>query len=102
MQDQELGRGGFAIVYAGRYQRRPVAIKILSQAASAQAASEFQNEMALLAHVQGHPNVLRLIGSTTVVGRPSIITERCAEVRHADGMRLFDETSTVPGTLRLG
>ncbi len=67
----ELGSGRFAKCYLGEERwveskttlRRPVAIKALQRGVSAEDQMRFQMEKEILERVQGHPNIVELLGS---------------------------------------
>jgi eukaryotic-like serine/threonine-protein kinase len=65
--DQELGRGGMAVVYLARDRKhdRPVAIKVLRpETVAGEAAQRFLREIQILARLQ-HPHILPLLDSGT-------------------------------------
>jgi serine/threonine protein kinase len=67
----ELGSGRFAKAYLGEERwlesktnlRRPVAIKCLQRGVSDEDRVRFQSEKLILERVQGHPNIVELLGS---------------------------------------
>ena len=67
----ELGSGRFAKAYLGEERwveskttlRRPVAIKCLQKGVSGEDQMRFQMEKEILERVQGHPNIVELLGS---------------------------------------
>ncbi|XP_059294698.1 G-type lectin S-receptor-like serine/threonine-protein kinase At4g27290 [Lycium ferocissimum] len=60
-EENKLGRGGFGLVYKGKFQGgREIAIKRLSTQ-SGQGINEFKNEVILIARLQ-HRNLVRLMG----------------------------------------
>lgn len=67
----ELGSGRFAKAYLGEERwveskttlRRPVAIKVMQKGVSSEDAMRFQMEKEILERVQGHPNIIELLGS---------------------------------------
>jgi serine/threonine protein kinase len=67
----ELGSGRFAKCYLGEERwveskttlRRPVAIKALQRGVSGEDQMRFQMEKEILERVQGHPNIVELLGS---------------------------------------
>jgi serine/threonine protein kinase len=67
----ELGSGRFAKAYLGEERwveskttlRRPVAIKALQKNVSGEDQMRFQMEKEILERVQGHPNIVELLGS---------------------------------------
>ena len=70
-QPIELGSGRFAKAYLGEERwveskttlRRPVAIKALQRGVSSEDQMRFQMEKEILERVQGHPNIVELLGS---------------------------------------
>jgi len=83
----ELGSGRFAKCYLGEERwveskttlRRPVAIKALQRGVSAEDQMRFQMEKEILERVQGHPNIVELLGSgesDSVGFIPPIIRDR--------------------------
>src|SRR6185437_17062210 len=70
--DQELGRGGMAVVYLARDRKhdRPVAIKVLRpEIVAGEAARRFLREIQILARLQ-HPHILPLLDSGTTGETP--------------------------------
>ncbi len=67
----ELGSGRFAKAYLGEERwveskttlRRPVALKCLQKGVSSEDQMRFQMEKEILERVQGHPNIVELLGS---------------------------------------
>ena len=67
----ELGSGRFAKAYLGEERwveskttlRRPIAIKVMQKGVSAEDQMRFQMEKEILERVQGHPNIIELLGS---------------------------------------
>src|SRR5258706_15930828 len=67
----ELGSGRFAKAYLGEERwvesktplRRPVALKCLQRGVSGEDQMRFQMEKEILERVQGHPNIVELLGS---------------------------------------
>src|SRR5437899_12644723 len=69
--EQELGRGGFAVVYRALDVRhgRPVALKVLhSEIAASVGAERFEREIQLAARLQ-HPHILGVFDSGNTEGR---------------------------------
>ncbi|MBL8624629.1 MAG: protein kinase [Myxococcales bacterium] len=70
-QPIELGSGRFAKAYLGEERwveskttlRRPIAIKVMQKGVSAEDQMRFQMEKEILERVQGHPNIIELLGS---------------------------------------
>ncbi|MEZ4402149.1 MAG: protein kinase [Kofleriaceae bacterium] len=67
----ELGSGRFAKAYLGEERwveskttlRRPIAIKVMQKGVSGEDQMRFQMEKEILERVQGHPNIIELLGS---------------------------------------
>ena len=67
----ELGSGRFAKAYLGEERwveskttlRRPVALKCLQRGVTGEDQMRFQMEKEILERVQGHPNIVELLGS---------------------------------------
>jgi serine/threonine protein kinase len=76
--DQEIGRGGMAVVYAGWHEQleRPVALKVLAEhlADDAEFRARFLRE-ARIASKLHHPNLLQTYDITEVDGLPCIVME---------------------------
>ncbi len=76
-----LGRGGFAIVYAGEQLslQRPVAVKVDSRPLHDERnRRRFLREMSAASRISGHPHVVSLIDSGMLSdGRPYLVMERC-------------------------
>jgi eukaryotic-like serine/threonine-protein kinase len=76
--DNELGRGGMAVVYAGRQDEleRPVALKVLADHLAGNAAfrARFLREARIAARLH-HPNLVRVFDITELDGRPCIVME---------------------------
>jgi serine/threonine protein kinase len=61
-QGQELGRGGFGVVYRGTYRHNDVAIKqLLLENISEAAAQEFESEAVVMAQLRS-PNIVQFYG----------------------------------------
>nr|BAF91378.1 S receptor kinase [Brassica rapa] len=69
----ELGRGGFGIVYKGMLDGQEVAVKRLSKT-SLQGIDEFMNEVRLIARLQ-HINLVRILGCCIEAGEKILIYE---------------------------
>jgi hypothetical protein len=76
--DSELGRGGMAVVYAGRQERldRPVALKILAEhlAGDPEFRERFLREARIAASLH-HPHLVRTYDITEIDGLPCIVME---------------------------
>ena len=84
---QEIGRGAFARVHLGRWRGQEVAVKLLDAGLAphraASAAEELLRELAIMAALPPHPNVLPLLGAVMaapVHGNscgPALVTAFC-------------------------
>jgi serine/threonine protein kinase len=76
--DREIGRGGMAIVYAGRQREldRPVALKVLAEhlAGNAEFRDRFLREARIAARLH-HPHLVRTFDVTELDGLPCIVME---------------------------
>ncbi|MFL5926586.1 MAG: serine/threonine-protein kinase [Gaiellaceae bacterium] len=76
--DREIGRGGMAVVYAGRHEQleRPVALKVLAEhlADDGEFRARFLRE-ARIASKLHHPNLVQTYDIAEVEGRPCIVME---------------------------
>lgn len=76
--DDELGRGGMAVVYAGWHEQldRPVALKVLAAhlADDPEFRTRFLREARIAARLH-HSNLVRTYDVSEVDGRPSIVME---------------------------
>jgi hypothetical protein len=76
--ERELGRGGMAVVYAGRHEAlgRPVALKVLAAhlAGDPQFKARFLREARIAARLS-HPNLVRTYDITEQDGLPCIVME---------------------------
>ncbi|MDX6450185.1 MAG: eukaryotic-like serine/threonine-protein kinase [Gaiellaceae bacterium] len=76
--DQEIGRGGMAVVYAGWHEQleRPVALKVLAEhlAGDPEFRARFLRE-ARIASKLHHPNLVQTYDITEVDGLPCIVME---------------------------
>lgn len=73
-----IGEGATASVFLGRDREsdQRVAIKFLAQAGKHQVLTRFVREAKLLAGIH-HPNVIRLLASGEIEGRPYLVSEYC-------------------------
>jgi len=76
--DHELGRGGMAVVYAGRQEQldRPVALKVLAEHLAGD--DEFRDRFLREARIAGrlhHPHLVRTYDITELDGLPCIVME---------------------------
>jgi serine/threonine protein kinase len=76
--DRELGRGGMAVVWAGRHERldRPVALKVLAEhlAGDDEFRVRFLREARIASRLD-HPSLVRTFDIAEVHGRPCIVME---------------------------
>jgi serine/threonine-protein kinase len=76
--DREIGRGGMAVVYAGRQEQldRPVALKVLAThlAGDAEFRDRFLREARIASRLH-HPNLVRTFDVTELDGLPCIVME---------------------------
>jgi predicted Ser/Thr protein kinase len=76
--NNELGRGGMAVVYAGRQEGldRPVALKVLAEhlAGKPEFRKRFLREARIAARLD-HPHIVRTYDVTELDGRPCIVME---------------------------
>lgn len=86
----QLGGGGFAVVYRGTYKGTGVAVKmIVDPHTTPEQLGDFLDELATMASVSGHPNIVRLIGANPSPPRQCIVMELCRgtvfDVLHGGG-----------------
>jgi len=76
--DRELGRGGMAVVWAGRHEQldRPVALKVLAEhlAGDDEFRVRFLREARIASRLD-HPSLVRTFDIAEVDGRPCIVME---------------------------
>jgi eukaryotic-like serine/threonine-protein kinase len=76
--ESELGRGGMAVVHAGRHEQleRPVALKVLAEhlADDPEFRQRFLREARIAARLH-HPNLVRTYDVSEIDGRPCIVME---------------------------
>lgn len=71
----QLGGGGFAVVYRGEYRRAPVAIKmIVDPDVTAEQTEAFLRELSVLASLH-HPGIIKLVGAVATPPRQCIVME---------------------------
>jgi serine/threonine protein kinase len=77
--DDELGRGGMAVVHAGWHEQldRPVALKVLAAhlAGDPEFRARFLREARIASRLQ-HPSLVRVYDITELDGLPTIVMER--------------------------
>ncbi|MFL5954626.1 MAG: serine/threonine-protein kinase [Gaiellaceae bacterium] len=100
--DDELGRGGMAVVYAGWHEQldRPVALKVLAShlADDPEFRTRFLREARIAAGLH-HPNLVRTYDVSQVEGRPSIVMELLAGGTLEDGSLTREEAAQVASGL---
>jgi len=77
-EPEEIGRGGFGVVYRCRQQAldRPVAVKVLTAGLDAENLERFMREQRAMGRLSGHPNIVNILQiGTTSSGRPFIIMQ---------------------------
>lgn len=71
----QIGQGGFSIIYKGNYLNIPVAVKILFDPnVNEELLNEFNNELKMLFLLR-HPNIISLFGTSRSGQKLVIITE---------------------------
>ena len=78
VETEEIGRGGFAVVYRGRRQGfdQSVAVKILAAALDNEFRQRFDREVRAMGALFGHPAIVGIItAGFTVADRPYIVME---------------------------
>eukprot|EP00899_Mesostigma_viride_P014737 jgi/Mesvir1/23264/Mv12878-RA.1 len=81
---QLVGEGAFGRVYAATWRGDPVAVKVLSGAAARslddKMIREFRRELATMARLTPHPNVLRMVGACSAPSAPlALVSELCSQ-----------------------
>ncbi|KAI9184323.1 Receptor-interacting serine/threonine-protein kinase 1 [Blastocladiella emersonii ATCC 22665] len=95
---EQIGRGGFGVVYRGRYQNEEVAIKQLdADRLSAVTLKEFKNEIDVLSRITSR-YIPRLYGICTEHGRYCIVMEYMARGNLSEVLR--DDDVELPWPLR--
>jgi serine/threonine protein kinase len=75
---RQLGGGGFAVVYEGRYRQRPVAVKlIVDPSATEEQRREFMDELEVMARLR-HPGIVGLVGACPRPPKQCFVMELCA------------------------
>eukprot|EP00020_Sapocribrum_chincoteaguense_P012252 CAMPEP_0170735608 /NCGR_PEP_ID=MMETSP0437-20130122/3184_1 /TAXON_ID=0 /ORGANISM="Sexangularia sp." /LENGTH=2393 /DNA_ID=CAMNT_0011073939 /DNA_START=304 /DNA_END=7485 /DNA_ORIENTATION=- len=76
--EEKIGIGSFGLVFAGRWRRQKVAIKVLLQQEFLQdwQLREFENEVEVLEQLR-HKNIVRFVGACMQPNRLSMVTELC-------------------------
>ena len=75
---QEIGRGGFGIVYRCRQPAldRTVAVKVLTTDLDPDNLERFLREQIAMGRLSGHPNIVNIFQvGTTATGRPYIVMQ---------------------------
>jgi serine/threonine-protein kinase len=96
--DEEIGRGGMAVVYAGHQEEldRPVALKVLAAhlADDPDFRARFLREARIAARLH-HPNLVRTFDITEVDGLPCIVMELLPRGTLDGGKLTHDEAAAV-------
>lgn len=77
-EPEEIGRGGFGVVYRCLQQSldRVVAVKVLTASLDAENLDRFMREQRAMGRLSGHPNIVNILQiGTTASGRPFIIMQ---------------------------
>ncbi len=85
----ELGRGAFGVVRRGEWRGRTVAVKQIKTSAigDSQAVAAFEDEIARMAALQPHENVVQLYGVADLPnGDVAAVVEYCAQGALADAL----------------
>jgi serine/threonine-protein kinase len=100
--DQEIGRGGMAVVHAGWHEQleRPVALKILAEhlADDDEFRARFMREARIASKLQ-HPNLVRTYDIAVVEGRPCIVMELATGGTLEDGSLSREEAGEIAAGL---
>src|SRR6476620_11743515 len=79
---QEIGRGGFGVVYRCRQTAldRTVAVKVLTADLDEENRARFLREQRAAGRLTGHPNIVNVLhADVTESGRPYIVMPYCAQ-----------------------
>ncbi len=103
VETEEIGRGGFAVVYRGRRQGfdQSVAVKVLAAALDNESRQRFDREVRAMGALFGHPGIVGIItAGFTVADRPYIVMEDMTGGSLADAIRKrgpygWEETLTI-------
>jgi serine/threonine-protein kinase len=100
--DEEVGRGGMAIVYAGCDERfdRPVALKVLAAhlAGDPEFRDRFLREARIASRLE-HPHLVRVYDITEVGGLPAIVMELVSGGILSGGRLTLDQAAQVADAL---
>ena len=100
--EREIGRGGMAVVYAGRHHEleRPVALKVLAEhlADDREFRVRFLREARIASRLH-HPNLVQTYDITEVDGRPCIVMELVDGGRLEGGRLSREDAAEVAGGL---
>lgn len=78
---QQIGGGGFAIVFAAKWRGRDVAAKQLVSP-DAEAQADFMSELHTMAAIPQHPNIVYLLGACVLPPKPCFIMPLCGISLH--------------------
>ena len=103
VETEEIGRGGFAVVYRGRRQGfdQSVAVKVLAAALDNESRQRFDREVRAMGALFGHPGIVGIItAGFTVADRPYIVMEdmtggSLAEAIRKRGAYGWEETAQI-------
>lgn len=90
VETQEIGRGGFAVVYRGMRQgfNQSVAVKVLAAALDNDSRQRFDREIRAMGALFGHPGIVGIItAGFTVADRPYIVMEDMTGGSLADALK---------------
>jgi hypothetical protein len=90
VETEEIGRGGFAVVYRGKRQGfdQSVAVKVLAAALDNESRQRFDREVRAMGALFGHPFIVGIItAGFTVADRPYIVMEDMTGGSLADAIR---------------
>jgi serine/threonine protein kinase len=90
VETEEIGRGGFAVVYRGKRQGfdQSVAVKVLAAALDNESRQRFDREVRAMGALFGHPYIVGIItAGYTVADRPYIVMEDMTGGSLADAIR---------------